>query len=125
MNEFKEMIKEAFLGEETPAASPAREAVEVALRRLDRRDRVVRVLSWFMVTFMTLVGIAAAVLFAQEAGTPLGKAHLVYAALFTMAFVGIGAGKLFLLAMQNHLGVLKELKRVELMLLNEERAVNR
>ena len=60
MNEFTEMIKEAFVGAEPYDPSPGREALRASILKFERRDRVVRLLSWFMVTFMSVVAFWAA-----------------------------------------------------------------
>ncbi|MCB9883170.1 MAG: hypothetical protein H6834_15385 [Planctomycetes bacterium] len=117
MSEFTEIIKEAFVGEGAFDPTPGRDALEAAVQKYDRRMRTVRWLAWFMVAAMTVVGVIAAIAFAN-AEAPLGKEHLAYAALFTIAYVGIGIGKMFLLFQQNHLSLMKELKRVELMILD-------
>ncbi len=57
MNEFAEMLKEAFVGEEPFDPRPGREAPQVSIRKYDARMKTVRYMAIFAVTFMGVVGI--------------------------------------------------------------------
>ena len=116
MNEFTEMIREAFLGEEAYDPTPGREALEESIRRFESRDRVVRLLSWFMVTAMSVVMFWAAWRF-WKTDAQSSKALVGYATLVLAASGGVGFGKMFLFNVQSDLKVMKEIKRTQLMLL--------
>ena len=55
MNQFQEMLKEAFMGEEPFDASPGRAALEASIRKFEQRDRTLRYMIWFAVIFMSAV----------------------------------------------------------------------
>ena len=63
VNEFSEMLKEAFVGEEPFDPQPARAALQGSIDKFDRRMRTVRHMAWFGVTFMGAVMVFAAVMF--------------------------------------------------------------
>ena len=124
MNEFTRMIQEAFVGAEPFDPSPGREALRASLEQFERRDRVVRVLSWFMVTAMSVFavwGIWGFWTTPPEAGT---KPLLAYATLVLFGVHGIGFAKMFLFNTQKHLSILKELKRVQLALALQDEEAN-
>lgn len=114
MNEFKEMIKEAFLGEEVFDASPGRAALEASVEKYDRRERVARFMAWFTVSFMSIVFLWAAWSFWQAGSEASTKQLILYASVALWGMIGIGSGKLFLLHMQTHISLMKELKRMQL-----------
>ena len=119
MNEFKKMLEEAFLGEEPYDLHPSRAELESALRKFEQRDRTMRRMLWFAVVFMAAVAVASAWTF-LEAGADDAKRLIFCATLFLWANVGVGWAKMFLFQTQQHLTVLKELKRVHLAVLEEE-----
>ena len=55
MNEFAEMLKEAFVGEEPFDPRPGREAIQASIRKYDARMKTVRYMAIFAVTFMSVV----------------------------------------------------------------------
>jgi hypothetical protein len=117
MNEFSQMIKEAFAGEEPYRTDLGRQALEESIRRFERRDRAVRLMSWFAVAFMSAVTIWAVVAFVRAPQDASLKELLVYAAAFLWSMMGVGWMKMFLALMQNDIGIRKELKRVQLLML--------
>lgn len=116
MNDFTEMLKEAFVGEEPYDPSPARADLESAMRRFERRDRTLRYLLWFAVAFMTAVLAWAAWSFWRAGSEASTRELLLYAVLFLWGSQGVGWAKMLLLTTQKHLSILKELKRVQLAL---------
>ena len=116
MSEFSEMLKEAFVGEEPFDPQPGREALDASVKKFDRRMRTVQVMVWLAVTFMGVVCVWSAVAFfrARDDG---GSALVLYAVVFLWAQAGIGFLKMWLIVMQNHIRTMKELKRVQMMLL--------
>jgi len=117
MSEFKEMIKEAFLGEEPYDPSPGRAVIEEAIRKFERRDRTLRFLMWFVIAFWVAMGIWAAWSFWRADSETSTKMLLLYTAAFLFAAQAVGWAKMFLFSIQKDLSVLKELKRVPLTLL--------
>jgi len=114
MNEFTRMIQEAFVGAEPFDPAPGSAALREALLRFERRDRVVRTLSWFMVAVMTGASVWAAWGFWTAGPEASTRTLIAYATLFLCGFGGIGFGKMFLLEQQANFNVLCELKRMQL-----------
>ncbi len=114
MNEFTEMIKEAFVGEAPYDPSPGREALQTSIRRFERRDRTLRFMMWFAVTFMSVVAVWSGWSFWKSGPEESTKMLILYATVFLWASYGIGWAKMFLFSMQKNLSMLKELKRVQL-----------
>ncbi len=112
MNEFTEMIKEAFVGDEPFDPSPGREALQASVDKFERRDRVVRFMSWFAVAFMGAVAFWAGWSFWKSEST---KMLILYATIFLWAMIGIGWAKMFLFQMQSSIALMKEIKRSQLM----------
>ena len=119
MNEFTSMIREAFLGEEPFDANPGRQAIQLAIEKFERRDRVIRLLSWFCVAFMGGVALWAGLSFWKADETTSPKQLILYATLFLCAFGGVGFGKLMLFSLQANFAVMRELKRTHLALLDQ------
>lgn len=117
-NEFTEMIKEAFVGEEPYESSPGREALLASIRSFEARDRTMRLLVWFVVTFMAALAAWAGWKFASESST---KMLILYATVFLWGMQGVGWAKMFLFSTQKSLSMLKELKRVQLTILDARR----
>lgn len=120
MSEFTEIIKEAFLGEEPFDPSPGRAKLEESIRSFESRERTLRYLLWFAVLFMTAVSVASAWAFLASGPDTSTKELILYAALFLFAGQSIGWSKMFLFSTQKTLGVMKELKRVQLMLVRDD-----
>ena len=124
IDEFTDLLKEAFVGEEPFDPSPGMEALQASVAKFERRMRTVRHMAWFAVTFMGGVMAWAAYSFFQATpdDTDL-KTMLVYAVLFGMAFLAVGFIKGWFAMMSNDIGLRKELKRTQMMLLeSRERA---
>ena len=114
MNEFKEMIKEAFLGEEPYDPSSGQEDLQAAIRSYESRDRTLRLMMWFAATFMSVVAAWAAWSFFATGPETSTKKLILYATAFLFASQGVGWAKMFLFSAQKDLSVLKELKRIQL-----------
>jgi len=122
MNDFTELLKEAFVGEEPYDPHPARADVQAALHRFESRDRTLRYMMWFAVAFMTAVAAWSAWRFFASGDEATTRELILYAALFLWANVGVGWAKMFLFTTQKHLSILKELKRVQLLILDAQEA---
>lgn len=117
MNEFGELLKEAFAGAERFDAHPGREDLERAVAKFERRDRVVRILAWTAVT-LAMVPMVWAVYGLAVAGPDTSAKLLVIQGIVALAALqAIGQMKMFLFATRNHLDQMKELKRVQMLLL--------
>ena len=116
MNEFKEMLKEAFLGEQPYDPTPGREVLLSSLRQLEARERTLRWMLWFAVGFMSLVAFGAGWFFWKATEDTSVKDLILLATSFLFACQAIGWAKMFLFTTQKDLSVLKELKRVQMML---------
>ena len=119
MNQFQEMMKEAFLGEEPFDASPGREALEASIRKFEQRDRVLRLMVWFGVTFMTGVCVWAAWSFLGAEPDASSRSLILYATVFLFAGQAVGWSKMFLFSTQQSFSLQKELKRAQLMWLEK------
>ena len=117
MTEFGEMIKEALLGEEPLEMHPAKETLERSVRKFEKRMRTVRFMAMFAVTFMSIVAVWVGVVFARAPEDTSTKTLLIYVAVFFWAFSVIGFGKMWFAMMQNDIGIRKEIKRMEVLLL--------
>lgn len=118
MNQFQEMLKEAFMGEEPFDASPGRAALEASIRKFEQRDRTLRYMIWFAVIFMSAVcGWAAWSFFSSDDAS--AKSLILYATLFLFASQAIGWAKMFLFSTQQSFSLQKELRRAQLTWLEE------
>lgn len=117
MNQFREMLREAFAGAEPYDPVPQRPAIEAAIEQIGQRDRMMRVLVWFAVTFLTVVAVWAGwSFFALEDPSP--RALILRATLFLWAILGVWFMKMLLFVTQRELAIHRELKRTQLMLLD-------
>ena len=117
MSELSEMIKEAFTdSEKSFQPHPARRDLELSVEQYGRRMKVVRGLAFFTVSFMGLVCAACAIAFFQAPEDDT-RSLILYASGFIFAMTAIGWGKMWFSNMQNHLAVVKEIKRTQFMLL--------
>ena len=121
MNQFSEMIKEAFMGEEPYDPSPGRVALEEAIKKFESRDRVVRFMAWFAVAFMSAVMFWSIWMLWKADSETETKMLIVYAVVFLWSSAGVGFGKMFLFSLQSNLSIMKELKRVQLALLDTQK----
>jgi hypothetical protein len=117
MKEFGEMLKEAFVGEEPFDPSPGRALLEASIDKFDRRMRTVRYMSWFGVVFMGAVMFYAVYSFFDAPPEAETKKLILWASLFLWSNIGVGMLKFFLMMMINDIGLRKELKRTQLMIL--------
>lgn len=117
MNEFKALLREAFLGEEPFDPAPGRAALLASARSLEDRERVLRRLMWLAVTLMTAVAAWGAWSFFTAGDGASVKRLVLAATAFLFGVQGVGTLKMSLFSLQKDLSVLKELKRVQLMLL--------
>ena len=117
MNEFKEILKEAFVGEEPYDPSPDRGRLQAAIRAFEARDRILRWMLWFAVTFMSVVAVWAAWSFASADAETSTKSLVLYATAFLFASTCVGYAKLMLFTAQRGFSIMKELKRTQLTLL--------
>lgn len=111
------LLEEAFGGPRFDPA-PGRAALEAGLREFERRERVLRLLAWGSVGIMALLAIWAAWGFASAPEDASVKRLVLDAALFLWASLGVAFGKLWLFSAQAHLVTQRELKRLELALLD-------
>jgi len=117
MSEFSDLLKEAFAGAEPFDAHPGRADLEAAVTKFESRDRLVRYLAWTAVTLAsvpTIWAIHGLVVAAPDAAV---KGLMVKGIVLVIGMSAIGFMKAFLYAMQNHLAQMKELKRVQMLLL--------
>ena len=118
MSEFGDLLREALVGDEEFDPSPGREALEAAVVGYERRLRTIRFMAMFAVLFMGAVSAVSLVfLLRAPEGTGL-RTLLIYALGFFFGMSGIGMSKLWFAMMMNQSAVLKEIKRVQLALLD-------
>ena len=116
MSEFADMIKEAFVGEEPYDPAPGRRDLEASIRKFDSRDRTMRFLTWFAVTFMGVVFFVAGWKFWTADAETSTKSLILYATISLWAMIGIGFMKSMLFNIQASLGLRKDIKRLQLTL---------
>jgi hypothetical protein len=114
------MLKEAFVGEAPFESHPPRAVLEASIRKFERRMRAVRYMSWFAVAFGGVVIIAALARFFQLPPDASVKTLLIYAVAFLWGLGIVGMSKMWLLMMINDIGVRKEVKRIQLMLIDRD-----
>jgi small-conductance mechanosensitive channel len=117
MNEFGNMIKEAFLGLEAFDALPGKAEIQKSIEAFDRRERTMRVLTWVSVFLMAALLIGVVVSWFQAGADASTKELLTHLALFTFSLTGIGLMKIWFFVMQFQIATLRELKRTQMMVL--------
>jgi len=117
MSEFGDMLKEALMGDEPFAAAPGRNALEDSVKKFEQRIRTVRVMAAIAVTFMTLVALGGLIPLLRSDDDTSGRNLALYTILFLFGGMGISFGKLWFALMVNHIAVIKELKIVQLRVL--------
>jgi small-conductance mechanosensitive channel len=117
VDEFGEMLKEAFVGEEPFDPRPAPAALEGSIDKFERRMRTVRHMAWFGVSFMGAVMVLAAVMFFRAPADAGAKTFILWAAVFFWGLMAVGMIKAWFAMMHNDIGLRKELKRTQLMIL--------
>ena len=122
MSDFGNLIKEAFVDAEPFDPDPGSEALRASVDRFTRRMRTVRWMAWavaapLMVAVMiwSLISVLGA---SEETST---TTLFFYGMLFVWSSTNIGFIKGWFAMMQNHIVVMKELKRVQLMLVERQR----
>ena len=115
---FTRMVQEALTGPEPFDPSPGRVALAAAVREFERRERVLRFLAWGSVAFMTAIALWAAWNLLRAPESASTQHLLLYACAFLWASGGIGFAKLWLFFTQAQLTTQRELKRLELTLLD-------
>jgi hypothetical protein len=118
MSEFAEILKEAFVGEAPFDPHPGEEVLRASIDKFDRRLRTVRFMTWFAVGFMGAAMALAVVMFLRAPPDASAKVLTAWAGLFLWAMAGIGFAKHWFAMMQNDIGLRKELKRTQLMILD-------
>ncbi len=120
MNEFAEMLKEAFVGEEPFDARPGREALQASIRKYDARMKTVRYMAIFAVTFMGVVGIYCFVWLLRAPDETSTRVLIIYALVFGWALGAVGFSKGWFAMMHNDIGLRKELRRMQMMMLEKD-----
>ena len=117
---FARMLEESLTGLRFDPA-PGRAALEAGLREFARRDRALRFLAWGTVGAMSLLAAWAAWSFLSAPADASAKRLVLDATLFLWASLGVAFGKLWLFTAQAQLATQRELKRLELALLDARR----
>ncbi len=120
MNEFAEMLKEAFVGEEPFDPRPGREALQASIRKYDARMKTVRYMAIFAVSFMSVVGVYCFIWLLRAPDETSTRLLLIDAIVFGWALGAVGFSKLWFAMMHNDIGLRKELKRVQMMMLDKD-----
>lgn len=121
MNEFTEMLREAFHADEPFDPDPGREAILDAITGFERRMRLVRRMTWLAVTFFTALAVWMLVLLLGADEETATKWLVTYAVVLVYALVGVGFVKGWLQLMLIHTRTMRELKRTQLMVLEGPR----
>ena len=118
MNEFLELLKEAFYKAEPFEAHPQQKELQRSVVQFERRVKVVRWMTWLPVTFMGVVLTIVLVSFFRLGDDASTKTLLIHAVLFLFSMLAIGSQKVWMCIMHNHYATMKELKRVQMLLLD-------
>jgi hypothetical protein len=118
MSEIGDLVREAFLGEDVFPEDRSRSAMEESLKKFDRRMNLARLLSFFAVLVLFSAGVWSAVSFFSADDDAPVRDLILYGAVFVAANVGVSFGKLWYILMQNQTHILKEVKRVQIAVLN-------
>ena len=117
MNEVQAMIKEALMGEEPFAPDQGSTDLKASIRRFETQDRMLRLLLWGAVLTQTGLCVWSGYRFWQADAETSTKSLILYATLFLVSIQCIAWSKMVIFNNQKSYSVLKELKRVQLMLL--------
>lgn len=117
MSDFGSLIKEAFVDAEPFDPDPGREALRSSVDQYTRRMRTVRWMAWGVaVPFMTAVMVWSLVSLLRASDETATSTLFLYGMLFVWSSSAIGFIKGWFAMMQNHIRVMVELKRVQLMM---------
>ena len=119
MSELNKLLAEAFAGLEPIDPSPSRADVQRSLHAFKERDRILRWMLWFAVLFMTGVCVAGGALFYGAEAEDV-RTQILGAVLFLFGMTAISWAKMVLFQSQQHFTVLRELKLIQLRLLDAE-----
>lgn len=119
MNDFQDMIKEAFVGEEPYRGGQDSTELRASIRKFEVQDRLLRIGLWGSVLAMSALCYWSGLRFWQAPQDASPKQLILYATLFLVSIQCIGWTKMFLFNNQKSFSILKELKRVQLLLLEE------
>ncbi len=117
MSEFYEMLKEAIVGAEPYRPDPGGAALEASVKKFEARLRTVRFMAIFAVTFGSVASIAGVVLFLGTDDMASTRELLLCAGLVWFGSSIVGFAKMWYAHMLNHLSLMKELKTVQLRIL--------
>ncbi len=120
MNEFAQMLKEAFVGEEPFDPRPGREALQASIRKYDARMKTVRYMAIFAVSFMGVVGVYCFIWLLRAPDETSTRVLIIYALVFGWALGAVGFCKGWFAMMQNDIGLRKELRRIQMMMLEKD-----
>jgi hypothetical protein len=119
MSEFAQILKEAFVGDEPFRPETDRATAEASVRKFENRMRTFRRMTTLLVGGMFIVLVYCVVGFLRLPVDANVKTQLTYVGAFIWAGSGITIGKLWFAMMHNHVAVMKEMKRIELMMLEK------
>jgi hypothetical protein len=105
------------VGDEPFRATPERDALEESVKKFERRIKAVRFMAFLAVTFMTLVVLAGLIPLLRADEATSGRSLAIYVILILFGGMGISFGKLWFAMMVNHIALIKELKVVQLRIL--------
>lgn len=119
MSEFAEILKEAFVNDAPFDPDTDRASAEALLRKFENRMRTIRRMTTLLVGGMFLVLVYCLVGFLRLPADAAVKTQVTYLGAFIWAAGGITIGKLWFAMMHNHIATMKEMKRIELMMLEK------
>jgi len=118
LNEFGEMLKEALAGEAPLDPRPTPESLEASMRKFDQRSRAMRRLTFLGLAFMGTLSILTVVGVLRTPADASPRTLALYLMAFGFTFSAVGSMKFWLFLMQNDIAHRKELRRIELMILD-------
>ncbi len=116
MNDFKELIREALLGDEPYVPDVGREELERSVRKFEQRHKTARYLAWVGITMGSALTFFGAYSLWQADDQTSVKMLIVYGALIAFGSSQIAFMKQWVFRVQDHLSMMKEIKATQMLL---------
>ncbi|MFT5286684.1 MAG: hypothetical protein ACI8TQ_002855 [Planctomycetota bacterium] len=117
MSDFQDILREALMGEETYDENQGQAELRASIQKFDSQERIMRTLLWSSVVLMTVLCFWSAWSFIESPEDVSTKYLIMLATLFLFSVQSIGWSKMFIYSNQKSVSTLKELKRVQLLLM--------
>lgn len=123
MSDLFDFVREYLVGEKPSEPERSRAALDSAVNRYTRRMASIRALSWFQVALSTAFFFFGIWLLFTADGASSPREVGIALAIFLFGGIGVMFGKTALLISQYHTATQKELKRIQIRVLDVAEAV--